>query len=1032
MIARPKISRNERKTTEIGAFEVGNFAPFCCPGGRRDWARGARAGGAWTAPWLGPPRRGHDARSSGLRGAPSRARGRDAAGSPRPKGKGGGPPPASPATPHTAAMTAPLAPSVRTHDYPSDFLEKWAEAAGCRAVADKLPPHAMPVGAAQISACLEHLAPLAPRLRQRVAATPPPLALPPPAERGESTSSGAASPAPDSDDDVGFARARDARGVKASPTRAIRAALGAAGATKSSLDLALPLDDGTARDLCDGVGPALRRRRRARGVAAEAEPPVARPAPRRGRRRGPGDVRDANPLHAIELLASAACQGRRTLLPWSGEWADPQAVGNGGDDDPCEAMAEEMGLDILDVAGAVHRGREFVEPVLELGLGSAGNGLFRALALFGAELVAQCSAAADRAAAPAPAPADDDPADDPGADESVDAERRRGRRRRRRVVDEDRVAVEDGAPEDDDEDEEDEEEDDDDDDDDEARVLGGLGGSAEDDDDDDLDDDMDDLDDMDDPDGLDDDDESFAALAETLLARALLGRDKYAPKALMRAASMAAEGRVLPVVLVLAFEESVYVVLEARHDALLELSSPETLEACGPRGRSRSDSGADRDRVVIGSECWTGGGFGHVEVMMQLPQPLRLACDRSLLHHALLQLPPADAADDCTPWLTLALLPGADDLVAVPLAGLYVRTAAAGGLGAFGGGLALGDDAGAPPPLAAALVGDGVSRAGRRRRRRRRGVARARGRGARGARRAAGRVAEGAAYVAAAARVGEQADSAARDAGRARRRRRGRRARARASGAEARATALEASDDDEESDEPERRATVSRVPRHAPAPAPEADAPGFATEPDAAPAPAAALRLAPRGTAGAARRRRRRPPPAPSAPASPAALLLASFLGYRDGLKYNGPPLHSTTADALPPPPGGAAGAPPSPRPATELLKALAKCHEPHVKLCGRVVETRAGKGCRRRASGRPSATPRPSARRARASPPRCPKRALPSPLADGAAAKATTYLPHVHTLVATRRRPFLDDSSFDDALGSSKKKKTAGRAAAE
>ena len=28
MIARPKISRNERKPTEIGAFEVGNFAPF--------------------------------------------------------------------------------------------------------------------------------------------------------------------------------------------------------------------------------------------------------------------------------------------------------------------------------------------------------------------------------------------------------------------------------------------------------------------------------------------------------------------------------------------------------------------------------------------------------------------------------------------------------------------------------------------------------------------------------------------------------------------------------------------------------------------------------------------------------------------------------------------------------------------------------------------------------------------------------------------------------------------------------------------
>jgi hypothetical protein len=37
MIARPKISRNERKTTEIGACEVGNFAPFCCPGKNRDY-----------------------------------------------------------------------------------------------------------------------------------------------------------------------------------------------------------------------------------------------------------------------------------------------------------------------------------------------------------------------------------------------------------------------------------------------------------------------------------------------------------------------------------------------------------------------------------------------------------------------------------------------------------------------------------------------------------------------------------------------------------------------------------------------------------------------------------------------------------------------------------------------------------------------------------------------------------------------------------------------------------------------------------
>ena len=32
MIARPRISQNERKTAEKGAFEVGNFALFCCPG----------------------------------------------------------------------------------------------------------------------------------------------------------------------------------------------------------------------------------------------------------------------------------------------------------------------------------------------------------------------------------------------------------------------------------------------------------------------------------------------------------------------------------------------------------------------------------------------------------------------------------------------------------------------------------------------------------------------------------------------------------------------------------------------------------------------------------------------------------------------------------------------------------------------------------------------------------------------------------------------------------------------------------------
>ena len=31
MIARPKISRNEWKMAEIGAFEVGNLALLCCP-----------------------------------------------------------------------------------------------------------------------------------------------------------------------------------------------------------------------------------------------------------------------------------------------------------------------------------------------------------------------------------------------------------------------------------------------------------------------------------------------------------------------------------------------------------------------------------------------------------------------------------------------------------------------------------------------------------------------------------------------------------------------------------------------------------------------------------------------------------------------------------------------------------------------------------------------------------------------------------------------------------------------------------------
>jgi hypothetical protein len=41
MIARPKMSRNEWKMTERGAFEVGHVAPFCCPGCRSS-ARASR------------------------------------------------------------------------------------------------------------------------------------------------------------------------------------------------------------------------------------------------------------------------------------------------------------------------------------------------------------------------------------------------------------------------------------------------------------------------------------------------------------------------------------------------------------------------------------------------------------------------------------------------------------------------------------------------------------------------------------------------------------------------------------------------------------------------------------------------------------------------------------------------------------------------------------------------------------------------------------------------------------------------------
>ena len=46
MIARPKISRNEWKPAERGAFEVGNFAPLSCPGRRRRSTATSRRSGA--------------------------------------------------------------------------------------------------------------------------------------------------------------------------------------------------------------------------------------------------------------------------------------------------------------------------------------------------------------------------------------------------------------------------------------------------------------------------------------------------------------------------------------------------------------------------------------------------------------------------------------------------------------------------------------------------------------------------------------------------------------------------------------------------------------------------------------------------------------------------------------------------------------------------------------------------------------------------------------------------------------------------
>ena len=65
MIARPKMSQIEWKTTEMGPSKVWNFSPFCCPGfARRDAAGAEEAYAALCVPAISspngflPPRRG--------------------------------------------------------------------------------------------------------------------------------------------------------------------------------------------------------------------------------------------------------------------------------------------------------------------------------------------------------------------------------------------------------------------------------------------------------------------------------------------------------------------------------------------------------------------------------------------------------------------------------------------------------------------------------------------------------------------------------------------------------------------------------------------------------------------------------------------------------------------------------------------------------------------------------------------------------------------------------------------------------------
>ena len=114
---------------------------------------------------------------------------------------------------------------------------------------------------------------------------------------------------------------------------------------------------------------------------------------------------------------------------------------------------------------------------------------------------------------------------------------------------------------------------------------------------------------------------------------------------------------------------------------------------------------------------------------------------------------------------------------------------------------------------------------------------------------------------------------------------------------------------------------------------------------------------------------------------TPKTLGFPGYWDFRDGLLYNGPPLH------------GASGKP-KPRPALELLKAMSRTPLPHVKLCGRVVSMASVKSALT-----DCATLGP---RAHLTAVQCPRKAVESPV------KSTTYLPHVYTLVATRSKPKL------------------------